>query len=334
MTRGAARAVGGKAVVDRLAGDGGVLLLPVRPPLGAGGDDAGALRGLRHQRRRRRLAGRPLLLRLLAVQPGRGRGDGSPRPAPGGAVRRGGGRHRRAAVRHRQQLPRQRRAPPAGRGRRLRAGGRRLHRQHLLPGLPRRDADRRHADVRHGRRLGGPVRGRSDDRLRRRRGAGSGSAWAIAGLAVGVLLFVLLPSTPAARRGARLGPGSRALHGPRLPQPAVDPLRPDRRAPLHPHHDLRHGLGRPLPAGRPRLRLRHGGGPLGDGPLRLDHRLPPARLRLRPPRPAQAGDRRQRRSCCSPASPGSSTARRTCCRPTCWASWPASPRAPRCSPTP
>ncbi len=36
-----------------------------------------------------------------------------------------------------------------------------LHRDHELPRLPRRDADRRHADVRHGRRLGRPVRGRA-----------------------------------------------------------------------------------------------------------------------------------------------------------------------------
>ena len=37
-----------------------------------------------------------------------------------------------------------------------------------------------------------------------------------------------------------------------------------------------------------------GGDALGDGAARLDHRLPAARLRLGPARPAQAGDRRRR----------------------------------------
>ena len=35
------------------------------------------------------------------------------------------------------------------------------------------------------------------------------------------------------------------------------------------------------------------------GAVRLDHRLPAARLHLGPDRPAQAGDRRRRRACCS-----------------------------------
>ena len=43
----------------------------------------------------------PLLLRLLAVQPRRRRGDGPARAAEGRPDRRGGGRHRRAAVRDR-----------------------------------------------------------------------------------------------------------------------------------------------------------------------------------------------------------------------------------------
>ena len=110
--------------------------------------------------------------------------------------------------------------------------------------------------------------------------------------------------------------------GRRLPQSAVDPVRRDRRPAVHPDDDLRHDLGRPLPAGGARLRLRGGGDALGDGAARLDHRLSAARLHLGPDRPAQAGDRRRRASSCSPAWPGSSTARPTCCRPTCSGSSP------------
>ena len=39
-----------------------------------------------------------------------------------------------------------------------------VHRDDELPGLARGDADRRDADVRHGWRLGRPIRRRSDDR--------------------------------------------------------------------------------------------------------------------------------------------------------------------------
>ena len=104
----------------------------------------------------------------------------------------------------------------------------------------------------------------------------------------------------------------------------------DRRPAVHPDHDLRHDLGRALPAGGARLRLRRGGDALGDRAARLDHRLSAARLHLRPHRPAQAGDRRRRRWCCSPASPGSSTAAPACCRRTCSAWSRASRRARRC----
>ena len=45
-----------------------------------------------------------------------------------------------------------------------------------------------------------------------------------------------------------------------------------------------------------------GGAALGLGAVRLDHRLPAARLALRPDRPPQAGDHRRRESSCSSAS--------------------------------
>ena len=53
-----------------------------------------------------------------------------------------------------------------------------LHRDHELPRLARRHADRRDADVRHGRRLGRPVCRRTDDRRAAWPGSRSGSGWA------------------------------------------------------------------------------------------------------------------------------------------------------------
>ena len=163
-----------------------------------------------------------------------------------------------------QHEARQRRPLPAGSRRRVRAGRRGLHRDDELPGVARRDADRRDADVRHGRRIGRAVRRRTADRRRRWRGTRSGSSWAS-------------PASPSAccsssscrRRRRRPGAtdwmqAARARARRRLPQSAVDPLRPDRRPALHPDDDLRHGLGRPLPAGSARLRLRDGGAALGD----------------------------------------------------------------------
>ena len=90
--------------------------------------------------------------------------------------------------------------------------------------------------------------------------------------------------------------------GTRVSQSAVDPVRGDRRPALHSDDDLRHGLGRPLPAGGARVRLRVGGDALGDGASRLDHRLPAARFHLGSARPAQAGDHRGRVSSCWPVS--------------------------------
>ena len=137
-----------------------------------------------------------------------GVGDGSPRAAPGRADRRRGGRHRRAAVCDRQQRGRERRPPAAGRRRRVRAGRRRVHRDDQLPRLARRDAHRRDPDVRHGRRLRRPVRRRPDDRV----GRSWSTFWAgmgLAGLAISVLLFTLLPAAkPAERRADWIKPAA------------------------------------------------------------------------------------------------------------------------------
>ena len=58
---------------DRVADHGGVLLLSVHAAIGAGRDDAAAVGRVRPERDGRRVDGRALLLRLLAVQPGRRR---------------------------------------------------------------------------------------------------------------------------------------------------------------------------------------------------------------------------------------------------------------------
>jgi hypothetical protein len=76
-----------------------------------------------------------------------------------------------------------------------------------------------------------------------------------------------------------------------------------------------------------------GGGALGDGAARLDHRLPAARLRLRPHRAAQAGDRRRGGvllGCLAWILYGPAG----CCPRTFSAWWPGSPRARRCCRTP
>ena len=112
-------------------------------------------------------------------------------------------------------------------------------------------------------------------------------------------------------------------------------MRGHRRPAVHPDDDLRHDLGRPLPAGGARLRLRDGGAALGDGAVRLDHRLSAARLRLRSDRPPQAGDRRRRASCCSACLAWILYGRAgRASRRTSSASSPASPPAPRCCRTP
>ena len=131
-----------------------------------GGHDAAAVGGLRPERAGRRLAGRAVLLRLLAVQPGRRRRrwTGSGRGGSSRSARRWSASARCSS-------------PPGNRDGR-RASGRFLQgaggvfalvgavyiATTQLPGLARRDADRRDADVRHGRRLGRPVRRRAADR--------------------------------------------------------------------------------------------------------------------------------------------------------------------------
>ena len=116
----------------------------------------------------------------------------------------------------------------------------------------------------------------------------------IAGLVIGVLLVFLIPAPePVARRDDWVQGAGRGLGIVfRNPQSILCGMI----AGLHVHPDdhLRHDLGRALPAGRARVRVRQRRHPLGDGAARLDHRLPAARLRLRPDRPAQAGHRRQR----------------------------------------
>jgi MFS family permease len=52
-----------------------------------------------------------------------------------------------------------------------------------------------------------------------------------------------------------------------VPQPAVDPVRADLGAVLHPDDDLRHGLGRALPRGGARHALLDGGDALGSVPF-------------------------------------------------------------------
>ena len=150
-----------------------------------------------------------------------------------------------------------------GAGRRLRADRRRLSRHHLLSGLARRDPDRRDPDVRHGGRIGRPVRGRPVDRGR---------------TSVGPVLAAhgrdrrrrsLFCCSSSSR--ARSAPGSRHRREPGcgaalramgavFTQSAVDPLRADRRPDLHSDDHLRHGVGRALPAGSARPAL-YGGGP-------------------------------------------------------------------------
>ena len=138
-----------------------VLLLSVHAALGAGRHDAAAVGCVRPQRDGRGVDGRPVLLRLLAVQPRRRRGHGRLGPrkvVPIGAAAVGVGALLFAIG---QRPAGEHRPVSAGRRRRVRAGRRRLHRDDEFPGLARGHADRRHADVRHGRRIGRPVRGRT-----------------------------------------------------------------------------------------------------------------------------------------------------------------------------
>ena len=296
----------------RVAGHGGLLLLSVHAAIGAGRDDAADVRGVRperHGRGRRWSASSTTATRRSVSSPasrwigsGRARWCRSvPRRSASARLLFASGEHEAASI-----------------GRLLQGAGgvfaldrRRVHRDDELSGVARGDADRRDADVRHGRRLGGPVRRRADHRRRRVRGPRSGSGWASRGL-VDQRAAVPVHSCPRRSRVARrddwLKAAGSAL-GRRVPQSAVDPVRHHRRAAVHPHDDLRHDLGRPLPAGGARRRLRHRRAALGDGARRVDHRLPAARLAVGSHRPAQAGDHRRRQSSCSLRSPGFSTGR-------------------------
>ena len=117
----------------------------------------------------------------------------------------------------------------------------------------------------------------------------------IVGLAISAVLAMLLPDARPARRATNwLRPAGEALVKV-VSQPAVDPVRGDCRPAIHPDDDLRHDLGRPLPAGRPRVRLWRRGDAVGDRSARMDHRLPAARSDLRPDRPPPRGHHRGRR---------------------------------------
>ena len=249
----------------------------------------------------RRVDGRPVLLRLLAVQPGGRRGDGSARAAHGRADRRGGRRRRRAAVRLGQQRRSRAsagscRAPAAS----SRSSAPSTSRRTNFPAVARRDADRRDADVRHGRRLGGPVRRRPADRGGRAVEHASGSAWASSAWRSACCCSCCCPTRGAAPRDGRLAAASarRALrHVFRNPQSILCGMIAGLLFIPTTIFDMIWGVRY--------LQEAHGfdygdgGDALGDGAARLDHRLPAARLRLRPHRPAQAGDRRRRASCCS-----------------------------------
>ena len=229
----------------------------------------------------------------------------------------------------------ERRPVAAGRRRRLRAGRRRLHRDHELPAVARGHADRRDADVRHGRRIGRPVRRRSADRRRRavervldrdgrrrprdRRRCSSccsrrqapGAAAATTGCKRAARALVVVFRNP---QSILCGLIAGLLF---IPTTIFDMIWGVR--------FLQEARG---------FDYGDGGDALGDGAARLDHRLPAARLHLGPDRPAQAGDRRRR---AGPARvPRLDPVRRppTCFRPTSSASSRASRRARRCCPTP
>ena len=235
-----------------MADHGRVLLLPVHAALGAGRHDAAARRGF-GLRRRRGLAGRTLLLRLFAVQPGG-------RSGPGPLGRAGWSRWaRRPSASGRCCSPWEQRAASAGR---------------LLQGAGGVFA------------LVGAVyiATTSFPASRAATLIGATQMFGMAGgsagqFVVGPLIARRPPLEPLLDRHGRRRPGHRRLlclllrdetaasgdwlrsagraMAPRAAQPAIDPVRHHLGPPLHPDDDLRHGLGRPLPAGGARLRLRH-----------------------------------------------------------------------------
>ena len=283
--------------------------------------------------RRGCLAGRSLLLRLFAVQPGRGRGDGPARAAQGGSDRcRGWSALARCCSRRAIRCWRARDGFLQGAGGVFALVGAAYIATTNFPAS-------RAATLIGATQMFGMAGGSAGQFVVGPLIA-AGVAWnhfwsgmGVAGLAIAALLVALLPKRAADGQEPGLVQGSGRCAGPGVPQSAVDPLRGHRRADVHPHHDLRHGLGRALPAGGARIRVRRGGAALGDGPVRLDHRLPAARVPLRPHRPAQAGHHRRRAGAARLPGLDSLRAGRMCSRPIWWAWWPAWPRAPRCSRT-
>ena len=324
----------------RLADHLGLLFLPICDALGAGGDGAAADRRVRPDARS--ASPRWSAFSTTATR----RSAWSPAWRWTSSARAGSCRSARAMVgvgallfaTGDPTLASDRPLPP-GRGGRLRADRRGLS-SRPPTSRPSRAATLIGATQMFG--MAGGSAGQFAGRARRSpaawRGTSSGWSWASPGLPIAVLLLVLMPrrapspSRSRIRRG-RLGAGVGAAIGDGVPQSAVDPLRPDRRADVPPDDHLRHGLGRALPPGGARRALFDGGAALGLGAVRLDHRLPAARLAFRPDRPAQAGDhrRRGRAARLHGADPLRPAGRVPALHASAWS--PASPRARRCSPT-
>ena len=119
---------------------------------------------------------------------------------------------------------------------------------------------------------------------------GGGLAWnqfwmimGIIGPLIALALWYFIPArkveaSPGMPRAVQWAGQAARRDGSRVPQSAVDLLRPDRRIHVPADDDLRHGLGRALPPGKPRRFLFDGGAALGVGAVRLDHRLSAARV--------------------------------------------------------
>ena len=282
-----------------MADHGGLLLLPVHAAIGAGGDDAAAVGGVRPEREGvASLAGlfyygySPFSLVAGVAWIGWDR--------QGRADRRRGGWRRRAAVRVRQ-------SEAASVGRLLQGAGGVFALVGAAYIATTNFPASRAATLIGATQMFG-MAGGSAGQFVVGPMIGGGRAWSSSGRrwASSAWRSARCSSCCCRRERRRSGattgcrePAQRARRG--LPQSAVDPLRHDRRPAVHPDDDLRHDLGRALPAGGARVRLRDGGAALVDGAGRLDHRLPAARVRLGSDRPPQAGDRRRRRRCCSRA---------------------------------
>ena len=181
-----------------MAGDGRVLLYQYTLAVGARGHDAGTVGGFRDHGHGRRLDGGPLLLRLLAVQSRRRRRARSVRRrASCRSARRPSALARccsRQAIGRRPASAACCRAPAACSRWSAPSTSRRPASR-----LARGDADRRDADVRHGRRIRRSVR--------RRPVIGAGLPWqqfwiamGIGGLAISVCCSCCCPQPAAASR--------------------------------------------------------------------------------------------------------------------------------------